>query len=140
MSYSRHSRSSSPSCRVRYLCALCEKPRSSKFHSRNPYVPGAIPAPGICSRPKCAKVKKALQQERASQAIVQVLEIHHHYHYGTGAGYEGNNSVYVAQSDNQINWGQKGGSDTYDTAELPAESSPTSPTEAELPGYPYHME
>ncbi|KAF8856245.1 hypothetical protein BDZ45DRAFT_791369 [Acephala macrosclerotiorum] len=63
----------------RHLCAICEKPRSSRYHERHPIGGGQAPEPGICSRPKCAKIGDAIRREPPPQVIIQVCEIYNHY-------------------------------------------------------------
>lgn len=74
-------RSSSPS--QRHICVRCSKPRSSRYHESHPLVPGQIPESDICTRPDCARFKRALLEDHCPQA--QIFEIHHYFHRSSDA-------------------------------------------------------
>src|SRR5436190_20698561 len=62
----------------RHICSLCGKPRSSSYQKRHPIAPGQAPAPGVCSRPRCAKAVTDMLLAPCPRVVV--YEIHHHYH------------------------------------------------------------
>jgi hypothetical protein len=78
-----------------HLCASCGKPRSEKYHADHPLIPGQVPKPGVCSRPKCAQFKKMMQED-VNWSPALVVEVHHYYH--TDSDFKPtNDSVHVAE-------------------------------------------
>ena len=67
----------------RHICARCGKLRSSRYHESHPLVPGQIPQSDICTRPECARFKRALVDGHSPQA--QIFEVHHYYHRSSDA-------------------------------------------------------
>jgi hypothetical protein len=67
----------------RHICARCGKPRSSRYHESHPLVPGQIPQSDICTRPECARFRRALVEGHCPQA--QIIEVHHYYHRSSDA-------------------------------------------------------
>lgn len=74
---SQQSTLASSSLTLRHVCSRCGKLRSKKYHNHYPLLPGQIPEPGICSRPKCAT---AVDDILHSPCQVIVYETHYHYH------------------------------------------------------------
>ena len=65
----------------KHSCSLCGKSRSKRYHNQHPIKVGQVPKPGICSRPKCAKV---IGETTRSANQVTIYENHyHHYYYST---------------------------------------------------------
>ena len=69
-------RSTSDPKPARYICYVCQRPRSSAFHSRHP--PREPPPPqGVCRR--CIGEEK-LEEHHHPPPAITIFEIHH-YHY-----------------------------------------------------------
>lgn len=83
----------------RHVCAVCRKPRSSWYQNCHPIAPGQEAEPGICSRPKCAKLKEQLAYFHGHQTII--VEVHNHYHPSHGsetASVEGSRAEMAGES------------------------------------------
>jgi hypothetical protein len=62
-----------------HVCALCGKPRSTRYRTSHPSTPGQIPKPGICSRPTCLSFQKRESEGDESPPKIY-FEVHHYYH------------------------------------------------------------
>ena len=63
-----------------HICSICGKARSSTYQAQHPLAPGDAPIPGVCSRPKCARVGFSAMPMESPLPSVIIYEIHHHYH------------------------------------------------------------
>jgi hypothetical protein len=79
------------SCRVRrgsrrsrsipqHICSACGKAQSSTYQAQHPLTPRDVPIPGICSRPKCARVGYSAIPTESPLPTIIIYEIHQHYH------------------------------------------------------------
>jgi hypothetical protein len=90
----RHSQQSTPtssSLTPRHICSRCGKSRSKRYHDHHPIISGQVPAFGICSRSKCAKLVYDIQRSPC-----QVIVYETHYHYHSSPGLEGPPPSYTA--------------------------------------------
>jgi hypothetical protein len=61
---------------ARHICYVCQRPRSSTYHSRHP--PREPPPPqGVCRR--CVREEK-LEEHRQPPPAITIFEIHHYHH------------------------------------------------------------
>jgi hypothetical protein len=116
---------------LHHICAICEKPRSSKYHERHPLSLGQTPKPGICSRPNCAKIVKATLEESLPPVVIQVFEIHNTHNYSVSAGQD-ELPPYTDATEHHAISGQQAAAQPEHAAELPAQSSLAG--RVELPG------
>jgi hypothetical protein len=115
---------------IRHICAICEKPRSSKYYERHPLSIGQTPKPGICSRPNCAKIVKATLEESLPPVVIQVFEIHN-THYSVSARQD-EPPLYIDAAEHHAISGQQAAAPPEHVAELPTQSSLTG--RVKLPG------